>query len=60
MVDVEKEKIKGEEVHEEIQRIRYETDLNPPIGTRSFAIGVCFTLNRCRGIGLESIKNISC
>ncbi len=27
MVDVEKEKIKGEEVHEEIQRIRYETAL---------------------------------
>ena len=25
MVDVEKEKTKGEEVHEEIQRIRYET-----------------------------------
>jgi hypothetical protein len=24
MVDVEKEKIKGEEVHEEIQRIRYD------------------------------------
>jgi hypothetical protein len=25
MVDIEKEKTKGEEVHEEIQRIRYET-----------------------------------
>ena len=28
MVDVEKEKIKGEEIHEEIQRIRYDFFLN--------------------------------
>jgi hypothetical protein len=38
MVDVEKDKTKGEEVHEEIQRIRYALFFSPPHSSRVAAL----------------------
>ena len=48
MVDVEKEKTKGEEVHEEIQRIRYETFssyTDNMLLMQSFAKKTCIIIN---------------
>jgi len=48
MVDIEKEKTKGEEVHEEIQRIRYETVYSTDQHLLHCA-GICFDEKRMAG-----------
>ena len=54
MVDIEKEKVKGEEIHEEIQRIRYVLRLSSPTLANLCSLDYRMTLRSKETKSLES------